>query len=136
MDQGDLELSNKVEYSNPPSSGEPMGLYSQIARVPAGELVFVAGQLAPGTFAEQFKGVYSQLGAILGDLGTDFNSIAKFTTYLIDSADISEFMTLREEAFPKLFGGDVFAPNTLLIVQRLVKPEFRIEVEAVVRMPD
>lgn len=129
-------MSNKIEYSNPPSSGAPMGLYSQISRVPAGEQVFIAGQLAPGSFAAQFEGVFSQIGAILGDLGTNFNSIAKFTTYLTDSDDITEFMKLREEAFPKLFGSDVFPPNTLLIVQQLVKPEFRIEVEAVVRMPD
>lgn len=128
-------MSKPVEYSNPPSSGVPMGLYSQIARVQPGEHVYIAGQLAPGSFAEQFEGVFNQIGAILGDLGTDYNSIAKFTTYLIDSADIPEFMTLREEAFPRLFGGDVFPPNTLLIVDRLVKPEFRIEVEAVARIP-
>lgn len=127
-------MTKKVAYSNPPSSGTPLGLYSQIARVQPGELVFIAGQLAPGTFEEQFNGVFNQIGAILGDLGADFTSIAKFTTYLTDSADIDAFMKLREEAFPRLFGQEIYPPNTLLIVQRLVKPEFRIEVEAVARL--
>lgn len=129
-------MTEKVAYSNPPSSGTPLGLYSQIARVQPGEFVFIAGQLAPGNFEEQFEAVFNQIGAILEDLETDFNSIAKFTTYLTDSEDIPEFMKLREEAFPRLFGGDAYPPNTLLIVQRLVKPEFRIEVEAVARLPE
>lgn len=128
-------MTKKVAYSNPPSSGTPLGLYSQIARVQPGELVFIAGQLASGTFEEQFNSVFNQIGAILGDLGTDLNSIAKFTTYLIDSNDIDAFMKLREETFPRLFGQEIYPPNTLLIVERLVKPEYRIEVEAVARLP-
>jgi len=128
-------MNESVRYSNPPSSGVPLGLYSQISRVQPGELVFIAGQLAPGDFAEQFHAVFSQIGAILADLGADFSAVAKFTTYLVDANDIDAFMALRAESFPKLFGGDSFPPNTLLIVERLVKPEFRIEVEAVARLP-
>jgi hypothetical protein len=41
-------------------------------------------------------------------------------------------MALRRELFPKLFGSENYPPNTLLIVSRLVKPEFMVEVEAVV----
>jgi enamine deaminase RidA (YjgF/YER057c/UK114 family) len=128
-------MSKDVEYANPPSSGAPLGLYSQIARVQPGELVFIAGQLAPGDFETQFKAVFEHIGAILGDLGTDFQSIVKFTTYLVDSQDIDAFMELREDLFPELFKDGKYPPNTLLIVQRLVKPEFRIEVEAVARLP-
>lgn len=128
-------MTKKVAYSNPPSSGTPLGLYSQISRVAPGELVFIAGQLAPGSFAEQFEAVFAQIGAILDDLGANFDSVAKFTTYLTDENDIPAFMKLREEAFPRLFGTDAYPPNTLLIVKRLVKPEFRIEVEAVARLP-
>lgn len=128
-------MTKKVAYSNPPSSGTPLGLYSQIARVQPGELVFIAGQLAPGTFEEQFNAVFNQIGAILGDLEANLTSIAKFTTYLIDSEDIDAFMKLRGEHFPRLFGQETYPPNTLLIVDRLVKPEYRIEVETVARLP-
>ena len=44
-------------------------------------------------------------------------------------------MSLRADLFPRLYGGDVFPPNTLLMVDRLVKEEFLIEVEAVVAAP-
>ena len=37
----------------------------------------------------------------------------------------------RRELFPKLFGAEPYPPNTLLIVDRLVKEEFLIEVEAI-----
>ncbi len=129
-------MTKKVTYSNPPSSGEPLGLYSQIARVPSGELVFIAGQLAPGNFAVQFNSVFKAIGDILNDLGTEYDSVVKFTTYLVDADDIEQFMELREKLFPNLFSAASYPPNTLLIVDRLVKEEFRIEVEAVVRLPE
>lgn len=128
-------MSAKVSYSNPPSSGTPLGLYSQIARVQPGEMVYIAGQLAPGTFEEQFRAVFKAIGDILGDIGADYDSIAKFTTYLVHDSDIEPFMELRRQVFPELFKGDAYPPNTLLIVDRLVREEFLIEVEAVARIP-
>ena len=44
-------------------------------------------------------------------------------------------MRLRGDLFTKLFGGTIFPPNTLLMVDRLVKEEFLFEVEAVVAVP-
>jgi enamine deaminase RidA (YjgF/YER057c/UK114 family) len=128
-------MTKGVSYANPPSSGTPLGLYSQIARVQPGETVYIAGQLAPGDFETQFRGVYTQIRDILNDLGTDCDSIAKFTTYLTDADLIDPFMKLREQMFPELFSTTSYPPNTLLIVSRLVKPEFKIEVEAVARIP-
>lgn len=128
-------MTKDVTYSNPPSSGTPLGLYSQVSRVRAGELLFIAGQLAPGDFEAQFRGVFAAMGAILNDFGADFGAIAKFTTYLVDAKYIDPFMELRRQEFPKLFGNGAYPPNTLLIVDRLVKPEFLIEVEAVARLP-
>ena len=128
-------MTKPVSYSNPPSSGTPLGLYSQISRVQPGELVFIAGQLAPGDFAAQFNAVFKQIGDILNDLDADFQSVTKFTTYLVDADDLDAFMKLREKLFPNLFSDERYPPNTLLIVDRLVKPEFRIEVEAIVRLP-
>lgn len=128
-------MTKGVSYSNPPSSGMPLGLYSQIARVQPGEMIYIAGQLAPGDFETQFRSVYNQIRDILKDLGTDCDSIAKFTTYLTDPDLIDPFMKLREQMFPELFSTTSYPPNTLLIVSRLVKPEFQIEVEAVARIP-
>ena len=72
---------------------------------------------------------------MLQGLGTSWSDVAKFTTYMVHSQDLEQFMALRAALFPKLFGGDVFPPNTLLMVDRLVKEEFLFEVEAVVAAP-
>jgi len=44
-------------------------------------------------------------------------------------------MVLRRELFPKLFATSVYPPNTLLVIDRLVKEDFVIEVEAVATLP-
>ena len=68
-----------------------------------------------------------------GGLDLGFDDIVKFTTYLVHSQDIERFMKLRAALFPTLFSGPLFPPNTLLVVDRLVKEEFLVEVEAVAR---
>ena len=40
-------------------------------------------------------------------------------------------MEYRTRAFPGLFTGGAYPPNTLLIIDRLVREEFLIEVSAV-----
>jgi enamine deaminase RidA (YjgF/YER057c/UK114 family) len=129
-------MAKPVDCFNPPSAGTPLGLYSQVARVQPGEMAYIAGQLAPGDFETQVRSVFGQIRDILEDLGTDCDAIAKFNTYLVDPELIDPFMELRKAVFPELFSTDAYPPNTLLIVSRLVKPEFLIEVEAVARLPD
>jgi enamine deaminase RidA (YjgF/YER057c/UK114 family) len=75
--------------------------------------------------------VFDNLGAVLKGAGCDFMHVVKFTTFFVHSQDIEAFMRLRAETFPKLFGGDRFPPNTILVVDRLVKEDFLLEVEAV-----
>jgi enamine deaminase RidA (YjgF/YER057c/UK114 family) len=138
-------MSNNVQYINPEGACPAQGLYSHLTRVKAGELIFVSGQLSVGNdgsvvgvgdFDAQFKQVFENLRGVLAGVGTDFNDIAKFTTYLVHSQHIPNFMRLRAELFPQLFKTDMYAPNTLLIVDRLVKEEFLLEVEVVVRARD
>jgi enamine deaminase RidA (YjgF/YER057c/UK114 family) len=138
-------MTDNVQYVNPESAGPAQGLYSHLTRVKAGELIFVAGQLSVGRdgsvvgvgdFDAQFKQVFDNLRDVLAGVGTDFNDIAKFTTYLVHSQHIPNFMRLRAELFPRMFKTDMYAPNTLLIVDRLVKEEFLLEVEVVVRARD
>lgn len=131
----------EVWYENPPGAAPAQGLYSHAGLARGGTLAFVAGQLSVGAdgsvvgkgdFAAQFAQVFKNLADVLKGLGTDCNSILKFTTYLVHSQDIERFMVLRRELFPRLFKGSDYPPNTLLILDRLVKEEFLIEVEAVV----
>jgi enamine deaminase RidA (YjgF/YER057c/UK114 family) len=134
--------ARKVEYLNPVGACPPQGLYSHVGKVDGGSLLFVAGQLAVDAhggvvgkhdFEAQFAQVFDNLGAVLKGLGADFTDVIKFTTFLVHAQDIEKFMKARAELFPKLFSNASYPPNTLLVVDRLVKEEFLIEVEAVAR---
>lgn len=132
--------SKTIAYLNPPNTCPAQGLYSHATEVPAGRTLYIAGQLSVGLdgrvvgkndFEAQMRQVLDNLGAVLEGTGLTYNNIVKFTTYLVHSQDIEKFMMVRAEMFPKLFGGTVYPPNTLLMVDRLVKEEFLIEIEAV-----
>ena len=131
-----------VEYLNPEGACPAQGLYSHIGKVSDGALLFVAGQLSVaadgsvagvGDFDAQFEQVFDNLEAVLKGVGRDFNDVIKFTTYLVHSQDIDSFMRLRKARFPRMFATSAYPPNTLLVVDRLVKEAFLIEVEAIVR---
>ena len=133
-----------VSYFNPPSAPPVQGMYSHVARVAPGELAFIAGQVAidakgnlvgEGDVRRQLEQVFANLGLILGELNADFEAVVQFTTYLTRADCIAAFMTARGEIFPKLFAGGKYPPNTLLVVDRLEKPEFLLEVEAIARLP-
>jgi len=133
-----------ITYLNPPSAPPVQGLYSHVTRVAPGELAFIAGQVAidqagnpvgVGDMARQVQQVFANLGLILRELGVDFGAVVQFTTYLTRADGIAAFMATRGEIFPKLFAGGKYPPNTLLVVERLVKPEFLVEVEAIARLP-
>jgi enamine deaminase RidA (YjgF/YER057c/UK114 family) len=139
-------MAKEIEYLNPDGACPAQGLYSHATRVPAGtSLLFVAGQLAVGAdgeivgkgdFGAQFAQVFRNMAAVLKGLECNFNDVIKFTTYLVHSQDIELFMAERAALFPKLFRGERYPPNTLVMIDRLVKEEFLIEVEAVVRGRD
>jgi enamine deaminase RidA (YjgF/YER057c/UK114 family) len=130
----------EVTIVNPDGLGRPLGQYSQIARVRAAELVFIAGQVATDQagnivgaddFDAQCPQVFANIGAALASVGAGWGNIAQLTTYLVDSRDIAKLMAYRARAFPAMFPTGAYPPNTLLIVDRLVQEAFRIEVQAI-----
>jgi enamine deaminase RidA (YjgF/YER057c/UK114 family) len=129
----------QISIINPESLGKPLGQYSNIARVKASEFLFIAGQVglkpgadkAPPEFEAQCAQVFANLGEALSSQGASFTNVVEFTTYLVHSQDIPKFMAYRTREFPRLFTGEAYPPNTLLIVDRLVREEFLIEVSAV-----
>ena len=121
-----------IRISNPESLGKPLGQYSHITRVKAGELLFVAGMLAQGEdFDAQCAGVFGQIKKALESAGAGWGNVVQFTTYLVHSQDIEKFMQWRLREFPRLFPGGKYPPNTLLIVDRLVQERFLIEVQTI-----
>jgi enamine deaminase RidA (YjgF/YER057c/UK114 family) len=127
-----------IQILNPDALGKPLGQYSQIARVKASEFLFIAGQVgadrdgkAASDFDAQCGQTFANLGAALASQGAGFGNVVEFTTYLVHSQDIAKFMAWRSREFPKLFAGGAYPPNTLLIVDRLVREEFLLEVSAI-----
>jgi enamine deaminase RidA (YjgF/YER057c/UK114 family) len=127
-----------IQLLNPDSLGKPLGQYSHITRVKASEFLFIAGQVGadrdgrtPADFDAQCAQVFANLRAALASQGASFANVVEFTTYLVHSQDIPKFMQYRTGEFPRLFAGDAYPPNTLLVIDRLVREEFLIEVSAV-----
>jgi enamine deaminase RidA (YjgF/YER057c/UK114 family) len=122
----------EVKIYNVDALGKPLGQYSHVARVKASEFLFIAGMLAPGdTFDAQCTGAFRQIEEALKSAGAGWGSIVQFTTYLVHSQDIPKFMQWRLREFPKMFPNGAYPPNTLLVIDRLVKEEFLVEVQAV-----
>ena len=127
-----------IQMLNPDNLAKPIAPYSNIARVKASEFLFIAGQVGvgldgktPDELEAQCTQVFANIGAALSSQGASFANIVEFTTYLVHSQDIPRFAQYRAREFPRLFGGSAFPPNTLLIVDRLVREEFLIEIAAV-----
>jgi len=137
-------MADATQFLNPQGVAAPLGMYSHIARVPAGELIFIAGQVAVdskgqivgnGDFEAQFQQVFENLRVLLQSVGADFKHVVKFTTYLLDAEYIQPLMRVRAELWPRVFGGASYPPNTLVIIDRLVREEFLLEIEAIARAP-
>lgn len=123
-----------------PGLGSPVGLYSHAVPVPEGrQLLCVSGQLsvdaagasiAPGDFDAQMRQVFSNLSTVLEAAGGSLADLVKMTTYLVDPDHIDDFYRVREGLFAEIFPDAVYPGNTLLVIGRLVRPEFLIEIEA------
>lgn len=129
-----------VTIINPDTMSKPLGQYSQISRVRASELIFIAGQLAAdrsgnvigaGNFDAQCTQVFANIAAALEAVQASWSNVVQFTTYLVHSQDVPNFMKFRAREFPKMFPMGAYPPNTLLMVDRLVAEPFLIEVQTV-----
>jgi enamine deaminase RidA (YjgF/YER057c/UK114 family) len=130
----------EITIHNPDTMGKPLGQYSQITRVKASELLFIAGQVATDRngklagfddFDTQSRAVFANIDAALKSQGGSFANVVEFTTYLVHSQDIARFMAFRQREFPRMFPSGRYPPNTLVIVDRLVQESFLIEVATV-----
>jgi len=67
---------------------------------------------------------------VLEAAGAGLGDVMKMTTYLTDASLIDDFYRVREVLFADYFPDGVYPGNTLLVISRLVRPEFQIEIEA------
>ncbi len=130
----------EITIYNPDSLGTPLGQYSHVARVKAGEFLFIAGMLAADRdgntvgkldFDAQCAQVFANIKLALDSANAGWGNVVQFTTYLVHSQSIEQFMAFRKRAFPAMFPDGRYPPNTLLMVDRLVREDFLVEVQAV-----
>jgi enamine deaminase RidA (YjgF/YER057c/UK114 family) len=130
----------EIKIYNPQQLGPPMGQYSHVTRVRASEFLFIAGMLSgdaagnvigEGDFEVQTGQVFRNIEAALKSAGASWANVVQFTTYLVHSQDIAKFMAFRLREFPTMFADGRFPPNTLLMVDRLVKEAFLVEVQTI-----
>ena len=127
----------EIKKINPDALGKPLGQYSQMTRVKASEFLFIAGQVGadasgktPEDFDAQCVRTFANIEAALKSASAGWGNVVQFYTFLVHSQDIPKFMKYRLREFPKMFANGAYPPNTLLMVDRLVKEELLIEVQA------
>ncbi|MGD9946691.1 MAG: RidA family protein [Burkholderiaceae bacterium] len=121
-----------LQKINPASMGPEPAAYSN-GILGEGRTLYIAGQIgidasgaASPDFATQCRQAWSNIEAILAEAGMGIENIAKTTIFLVDRADYASFVDIRKEVLK----GHKPA-STLLYVSGLVKPEWKVEIEAV-----
>jgi enamine deaminase RidA (YjgF/YER057c/UK114 family) len=137
----DAKKENKpapVRIFNPDTMAKPTG-YSQVAEIGDGKIVFIAGQVAQDRggnlvgkddFRAQVQQVFENLKAAVEAAGGDFKSVVKLNYYCAESVDPSQITSVREIR-DKYVNTANPPTSTFVVVKRLVRPEWLIEVEAV-----
>ena len=133
-----------VTYINPENHLPPTGRFSHVAVAEPGRLAFIAGQVAldsegqlvgPNDAAAQFPQVFQNLKTILDGIGAGFSDVVELTTYLVGEDSRQPWLDTRDAVYQEHFPDGAYPPNTLLIISGLVRPEMKVEVSAVVRLP-
>ena len=128
-----------IKIFNPEGLAKPLGQYAHVTRVKASEYLFIAGQVGAdkngnlagaGDFDAQCVQTFANIETALKGCGAGWENVVQFYTFMVHSQDIPNFMKYRLREFPKFFKNGAYPPNTLLMVDRLVKEEFLIEVQA------
>jgi enamine deaminase RidA (YjgF/YER057c/UK114 family) len=121
----------------PREFGPPLGMYSHGMIAPGGEILVVAGQVgmtgqavAGADVESQTRAALENVRAVLEAGGCSMRDVIRLQTFLTSADDIPGFMRARGEVFPRYFPDGVYPPNTLLVITRLVRPELRVEIEA------
>jgi len=129
--------SQQLQRINPQGLSTPQ-TYSHIVK--AGKLLFIAGQVgakADGTtvgpgMKEQTEQVLANLQAALKSQGLDFSHVAKITIY---TTSINEFRAQEVADVRAKFFGTHRPASTLVQIQQLASPDYKVEVEAIAVTP-
>lgn len=104
-------------------------------------LAYVSGQIAVDAdgnlvgaddLAAQTRQALTNLQNILHALGTDWTGLVKLTWFVTDTSKLQELRDVRDEFLRPALGDLPNPASSLIQVAGLFRPEFLVEVEAVV----
>jgi enamine deaminase RidA (YjgF/YER057c/UK114 family) len=110
-----------------------------------GRLAFVSGQIAldadgklvgPGDLAAQTEQSLANLHRVITTLGADWTDVVKFTWFLVDASQVQTVRDVRDRLIRPALGDRSNPASSLVQVAALFRPEFLVEVEAIVALPD
>jgi enamine deaminase RidA (YjgF/YER057c/UK114 family) len=114
-----------------------VGLYSHACEVlPGSRLLFMGGRSGIGSdghaagldVGTQYLQAMENMGKVLAGAGMTYQNLVQLTTYLVDPDDVPLFYQARAPFYERTFPDGVYPPNTLLIIDRLVHAELKIEI--------
>ncbi|WP_405873265.1 MULTISPECIES: RidA family protein [unclassified Streptomyces] len=125
----------QITVGSPASAPQPLSpYYSQVARVEHADgsaLLFLSGQIAEGaTLAEQTRGVFETIDALLKAHGATLADVINIRTYLTDITRLDAYGSVRREFLTGT------PPTSMTFeVPRLFRPEALVEIEVVAAVP-
>ena len=134
-----IEEGKPFRLFNPDGMAKPTAGYSQVAEVSGGKIVYIAGQVAldkagnfvgKDDFRAQAEQVFENLKSAVEAAGGDFHSVVKLNYYCAGSVPPEQIAAVREIR-DKYVNTANPPTSTFVFVQRLVRPEWLIEVDAV-----
>jgi 2-iminobutanoate/2-iminopropanoate deaminase len=122
---------------NPEGLSSPRG-YSHVAELNGGKVVYIAGQVSldasgalvgENDFAAQVEQTFQNLRTAVGAGGGTLRDIVKLNCYCVESANADQLPVFRDirDRFVNVENPPV---STFVFVNRLVRPEWLIEIEA------
>ena len=119
---------------------KPTGIFSAGVKVPAGQLVFVSGQVArnaqgetvgKGDISAQTRQVLENIKAVLESAGATMEDVVKVGVFV---TNLEEHFTQIHEVRAQYFKKD-YPASTMVEVKALANKDLLIEIEAVAVIP-
>ena len=125
---------------NPETMFVPTAGYSQVAEIRSGTLAYIAGQVpldksgnlvGKDDFLAQAEQVFRNIKVAVEAVGGSFSDVVKLNYYCVEAVEpslIPQMLQVRDQ-----FVNTKAPPaSTFVVIKRLVRPEWLIEIEAVV----
>lgn len=93
------KASEPIEFLTPPGV-KPSPVYSRVARINHGKLVYISGLFGKSAKAElQVREVFAELSRLLETTGSDSRHLAKATYYVVDEDVTMQLGTFRQKYY-------------------------------------